>query len=582
MFKNLHLKEYLQVMGLMKKKKWLFYITIMICALYVSAFAIVNSFMYKNIINGVVYGNKELLHNALLLISISLLLACVVNPISSYICAYLSKKTVFDLRVNLFNHIMRLPRGYFDNNHSGEILSQMTNDVDKIQSVYDGQLYNVILHFIVGVAATVTILKLDWRLGGIMIMLGVITTIVNTAYAKPIRSISDSTQAHLGKATERFLDIIAGIRVIKLFNINEIIVKKFKEDNDKVINEQIKLTAKEAEVSSMNILLSLLTFVGVLVPGVFMVHYKIIDLGTVIAILTLKMQVFCLFEEFGGFFITIQKSLAGAKRVFKLLDETEERQVTEVYRESANLDMQKSAVVFNDIVFSYDGIKNVIDGISIDIKKEKVTAIVGLSGSGKSTIIKLLMGLYVPQRGKIVLNGDKDKLITLKELRDKLAYVSQEAFLFQGTIGENIRYGNYNATTEEVIASAKLANAHNFIMSMPENYDTRVEENGTNLSGGQRQCIAIARALLKNASILLLDEATSALDLESEFIVQDAINKLMKGRTTIVIAHRLSTIQNADKIYVIEDGKVIEEGVHESLIEMKGAYKFLYDSQFKV
>lgn len=564
MYNNLHLKEFIKVMNLMKKRKWLYYITIMICALSMSSFAIINSFMYKNIINGVTEGNEKLLYNALILIFISLLLACIVNPISSYICAYLSKKTIFDLRLNILNHIAKLPKEYFDNNHSGDILSQVTNDVDKIESVYDGQLYNVIFHFLVGIAATVTIIKLEWRLALIMIILGVMTTVINTAYAKPMRNVSDRTQLYLGKATQRFIDIMAGIRVIKLYDINDIIIKRFKKNNDNVINEQIKLTSMEAKISSINILLSFLTFFEVLGTGAFMVYYKIIDLGTVVAILTLKMQVFCLFEELGSFFINLQKSLAGAKRVFQLLDVCEEKTMTGVYSESDYLDGKNSAVIFDNVLYSYDGIKNVIEGISMDFKKGKVTAIVGLSGAGKSTIMKLLMGLYVPQNGKILFDGVKDREITLNELRSKVAYVSQDAFLFQGSIEENIRYGNFKVDKEQVIASAKAANVHDFIMSMPDKYDTRIEESGTNLSGGQRQRIAIARALLKDTPILLLDEATSALDLESELFVQNAVNKLMKGRTTIVIAHRLSTIQKADKIYVIEEGMVSEEGVHET------------------
>jgi len=327
-------------------------------------------------------------------------------------------------------------------------------------------------------------------------------------------------------------------------------------------------------------LLSFLTFLGVLGAGAYMVYYRITDLGTVIAILTLKMQVFCLFEEVGSNFVDLQKSLAGAKRVFNLINEREESITSDIYIEDSKLSDKNTAVVFDHVVYSYNGHTNTIDDISMTIEKSQITALVGLSGAGKSTIIKLLLGLYVPQDGKIILDGVEDKEINLEELRDRIAYVSQTTYLFEGSIEENIRFGNFSATKEDIVAAAIAANAHDFIRDMPEQYDTAVGEGGNGLSGGQRQRIAIARALLKNAPILLLDEATSALDSDSERLVQEALYRLMKGRTTIVVAHRLSTIQNADKIYVIEDGRVIEEDTHKSLLESTGFYNIMHKTQF--
>jgi len=337
MLKHLHLKELLMVMRLMQKRRWGFYLAIIISALCVGSFSIINSFMYKDIMNGIVNEDIGLLKHAVKLVIISLGLACLVNPITSYICAYLSKRTVCDLRINLLQHVLKLPRGYFDTTHSGEILSQMTNDVSVIDQIYDGQLYNVLFHFLVGVAATIVVFKLDWRLSLIMVLFGVLTTFANTAYAKPVGDASGRLQSHLGKATQSFLDIIAGVRVIKLFNINTIILNGFRKENDKVIEEGLYLTKKEAEKSSVNMLLSFLTFLGVLGAGAYMVYYRITDLGTVIAILTLKMQVFCLFEEVGSNFVDLQKSLAGAKRVFNLINEREESITSGIYIEDSKL-----------------------------------------------------------------------------------------------------------------------------------------------------------------------------------------------------------------------------------------------------
>lgn len=580
MLKDLHLKELLMVMRLMKERRWYFYLAIMISALCVGSFSIINSFMYKDIMNGIVNKDIELLEHAIKLVVISLILACVVNPISSYVCAYLSKKTVCDLRANLLDHVLKLPRDYFDKIHSGDILSKITNDVSMIDQIYGGQLYNILFHALVGLAATITIFILDLRLASIMVFFGVITTFANTTYAKPVRKSSDKLQSHLGKATQRFLDIVAGVRVIKLFNINKVVVNKFSDANDCVVKEGINLTKKEAEKSSVNMLLSFLTFFGVLGTGSFMVYYNLTDIGTVIAILTLKMQVFCLFEEVGGNIVDIQKSLAGAKRVFDLIYEAEEEHISGVYIEKNELSKRDTAIAFNGVTHSYNDSQNVIDGLSMTIQKDQVTALVGFSGGGKSTIIKLLLGLYVPQKGKIILEGNDDKELDLKTLRRKIAYVPQTSYLFEGSIEENIRFGNPDATKEKVINAAIAANAHDFIMDMKEGYNTSIGEGGEGLSGGQRQRIAIARAIVKDAPILLLDEATSALDSESETLVKEALDRLMKGRTTIVVAHRLSTIENANKIYVIEDGKIAEEGVHEGLLKRAGVYKLLYEAQF--
>ena len=576
MFKSLNLKELGLVMRLMEKKRWYFYITIMISALSVGAFSIINSFVYKDIMNSIVNSDINLLHNAIKLSVISLVLACIVSPIASYICAYISKETIFNLRMSLFDHVIRFPRKFFDTTHSGEILSNMTNDVSGIANIYDGGLYNVIFHFIVGVAATFTIIKLNWQLALIMIFFGILTTLINTTYAKPIGLISDKLQKYLGSGTQRFLDIVAGIRVIKLYNINDIIVDNFNRENDNIVKEGIKLTKKEAEKSSINVLLSSLTFLGVVGPGAFMVYYNTTDIGTVIAILTLKMQVFCLFEEVGGFFVNLQKSLAGAKRVFNLLDKPIEEDVSGIYLEEAVKNKKDIAITLNNIEYSYDESKKVINNINMTIDKNETTALVGFSGAGKSTIIKLLLGLYVPNKGKIILDGTSNKSINLKELRTKIAYVPQTPYLFNASIIENIGYGNSKATREDIIKAAKEANAHDFIMNMSKGYDTIIGEGGNGLSGGQKQRIVIARALIKNSSILLLDEATSALDSESEVLIKDSLKKVKNHKTIIIIAHRLSTIKEADKIYVLDKGQVIEEGKHETLIKNKENYKLLY------
>jgi ATP-binding cassette, subfamily B, bacterial len=309
-----------------------------------------------------------------------------------------------------------------------------------------------------------------------------------------------------------------------------------------------------------------------------MILYKYMDFGTMLAVINLLNGVVFMFTSLGNFIAQIQGSLGGANRVFELLDEPvePERYVLKKTEDTAAM------VELQDIGFSYNGTDRVLDGVSLSIGKGQMAALVGPSGGGKSTVLKMLLGYYPPQEGNIVVNAKSIGQYSLTELRDMMAYVPQDAYLFDGTVEENIWYGRPKATREEVIAAAEAANAHGFITELPEGYATKVGERGTRLSGGQKQRIAIARALLKNAPILLLDEATSALDSESEQLVQDALNRLMQGRTTIAVAHRLSTIRHADVIYVIEGGEVVEKGNHTELAEGEGLYNRLYELQFKL
>jgi ATP-binding cassette subfamily B protein len=285
-----------------------------------------------------------------------------------------------------------------------------------------------------------------------------------------------------------------------------------------------------------------------------------------------------MFFNFGRFVAELQSALAGSSRVFDLLNQPLEKQAIVL---NGNTNMENSSMIaLNNVNFSYEDKNHLLYNFNMVVPKGKVVALVGSSGAGKSTIIKLLMGFYPINSGDIIMDDKSINQYTLKELRGLIAYVPQDAYLFNGTIEENIRYGRVNASKEEIIEAAKKANAHKFIMNLPKGYDTNVVESGANLSGGQKQCISIARAFVKNAPILLLDEATSALDSESEQLVQKGLDALFQGRTALIIAHRLSTIKNANTIYVIENGKVSEVGTHDELMDKSRMYKRLYNIQF--
>jgi ATP-binding cassette, subfamily B, bacterial len=372
--------------------------------------------------------------------------------------------------------------------------------------------------------------------------------------------------------------LLAGFHIIKMFPIENLIMGRYKDANSETMRLCIRKARIGAFLDSTNFLLIWLSFGGALSAGAYMILYKYIDFGTMLAVINLLNGVVFMFTSLGNFIAQIQGSLAGANRVFELLDEPvePERYVLKKTEDTAAM------VELQDIGFSYNGTDRVLDGVSLSIGKGQMAALVGPSGGGKSTVLKMLLGYYPPQEGNIVVNAKSIGQYSLTELRDMMAYVPQDAYLFDGTVEENIWYGRPKATREEVIAAAEAANAHGFITELPEGYATKVGERGTRLSGGQKQRIAIARALLKNAPILLLDEATSALDSESEQLVQDALNRLMQGRTTIAVAHRLSTIRHADVIYVIEGGEVVEKGNHTELAEGEGLYNRLYELQFKL
>jgi ATP-binding cassette subfamily B protein len=323
--------------------------------------------------------------------------------------------------------------------------------------------------------------------------------------------------------------------------------------------------------------------VGILVFGLFLVMDGTLALGSIWAIVYLQGNTNIMFAYLGGFINYLQQCLAGASRVLELLDRpSEPLRYPALSTQAVSPVTESSMVALKDIAFSYeDEEEAILHGISLSAAQGQRIALVGPSGGGKSTVIKLLMGFYATQAGDIVVGNQPISKYTLTELRQMMAYVPQDAYLFDGTIEENIRYGKPEASKDDVVAAAKAANAHDFIIEQANGYATPVGERGAKLSGGQRQRIAIARALLKDAPILLLDEATSALDSESEQLVQAALDVLMQGRTTLAIAHRLSTIENADRIYVIEKGQVVEQGQHHELLARGGLYSTLYTMQFE-
>jgi ATP-binding cassette, subfamily B, bacterial len=578
MFKLEGKNEFLRVMSFMKPRNLMYWTGLIGGCAMQAGLGIMIAFMMKDLFNGAVKGDMGLLWKAGSLALISIIFLGTFSPFVRYLHNASLKRTMADIRFKAFKHIQELPSSYYESRHSGDVISRVTNDIQVIEQIFSGQMYMLVVCLLNGLSSAFFMLLLDWRMAIALILLGILTAYVNTRFAEPMRKVSDKIQANMGTMTERLTDLLAGFHIIKMFPIENLIMGRYKDANSETMRLCIRKARIGAFLDSTNFLLVWLSFGGALSAGAYMILYKYMDFGTMLAVINLLNGVVFMFTSLGNFIAQIQGSLGGANRVFELLDEPvePERYVLKKTEDTAAM------VELQDIGFSYNGTDRVLDGVSLSIGKGQMAALVGPSGGGKSTVLKMLLGYYTPQEGNIVVNAKSIGQYSLTELRDMMAYVPQDAYLFDGTVEENIWYGRPKATREEVIAAAEAANAHGFITELPEGYATKVGERGTRLSGGQKQRIAIARALLKNAPILLLDEATSALDSESEQLVQDALNRLMQGRTTIAVAHRLSTIRHADVIYVIEGGEVVEKGNHTELAEGEGLYNRLYELQFKL
>jgi ABC-type multidrug transport system fused ATPase/permease subunit len=490
---------------------------------------------------------------------------------------YTSAKITANLRRTCFNHVQKLPVRYFKDNHSGELISRLTNDISLAEQFYASSIPIAAQLVVSAVVATAVMYLYDWRLASYALGITVAASLSSLAFARGIRRLSAEAQARLAEVTAKFSDVLDGAMVIKTFNLKDIILAGFGDKNKRVFDTSLKRVNRNTLLSAIDAIFGTACFGGTIILGAYMAIQGFISVGVILAVTQLQNSAAQVFSMAGGVINQAQGALAAADRVFDLLDTPVE---PDRYSEIP-AGQNGSYVSLQDVDFSYDGGEKVFDDLTLTAKQGEVVALVGPSGGGKTTIIKLLMGFYPPESGAVTIGEKPLSAQTLTELRAGIAYVPQDAYLFAGTVAENIRHGRLDATDGEIVAAAKAANAHDFIMELEHGYETVLGERGAQISGGQRQRIAIARALLKNAPLLLLDEATSALDTESERLVQDALERLMQNRTTFVVAHRLSTIRHADRILVIADGNVQEEGTHDELVGREGGlYRALYEQQF--
>jgi ATP-binding cassette subfamily B protein len=507
----------------------------------------------------------------------------VVNALIRYIGRYLtlaiSQETIAKIRQEAFDKLQLLPVKYYDSNQAGDIVSRITNDVDLISNVMASFIIQMVTSIITLVGSLFMMFWLNWALALIVIVFVPLIMFLTKRIAAITKKGYIAQQKHLGDLNSIIEESISGLKVIKLYGTEQAVKEEFIESNTQLRDAGYKAQVMSGFMFPIVGFLGNLTYVAIIGVGtLFMITgFLPASVLDITAITQYARQFNQPISNLAQLFNTVQQGIAGAERVFNLIDEASE------YENDGSIAVEQFTghVSFQNVNFGYDPEIQVLHDISFDAKQGSTVAIVGPTGSGKTTIINLLNRFYDIDAGEIRIDDVNINEYRKDDLRNHIGVVLQDTNLFTGTVFDNISYGKQEASKEEVYEAAKLANAHDFIMRLPHGYETEVLEGGNNFSQGERQLISIARTILSDPDILILDEATSNVDTRTEFHIQESMNRLMKGRTSFVIAHRLQTIRNADDILVIKDGRLIEQGAHQSLLQQKGFYYDLYTTQFK-
>lgn len=497
---------------------------------------------------------------------------------SSAVMIPLRTGVVRDIRIMVYKKVMHLPMSFFSEERKGDIIARMSGDVSEVENSITSSLDMLIKNPILILFYFTTLIVTSWQLTLFTILVLPGMGWLMGKIGRKLKRQSLEAQGKWSDTMSQLEETLGGLRIIKAFIAEDKMIGRFSKCSNELRDATNKVAIRQALAHPMSeflgtiLIVAVLWFGGALILG----QNSSIDAPTFIFYMVILYSVINPLKDFAKAGYSIPKGLASMERVDKILKA--ENKIKEISNPKP-LKGLFDEIVFKDISFSYDGKREVLKHVNLTVPKGKTIALVGQSGSGKSTLVDLLPRYHDVQEGDITINGTSIKDVKIADLRTLIGNVNQEAILFNDTFFNNIAFGVENATMEQVIEAARIANAHDFIMEKPEGYNTNIGDRGGKLSGGQRQRVSIARAILKNPPILILDEATSALDTESERLVQEALERLMKTRTTIAIAHRLSTIKNADEICVLYEGEIVERGKHEELIEMNGYYKRLHDMQ---
>lgn len=497
----------------------------------------------------------------------------------NYVRHALGERFIFDLRVRLYAYLQKMSLSFFERTSTGELMSRVTNDLSALENfvTHGSALTAVDCMRLIGGA--IILFVLDWRLAALVMIPVPFLALGFRHYNTKIRPIYRRVRARLGDINAKLQDNLSGIRVIQAFAREDIEYQRFSQESERYYRARVK------GIRYWSIFFPAIRFFGamgaviVLGAGSVMVVKGQLTLGTLVAFIAYITSIYDPINRLTEVDNIFQEAIAAGERIFELLDET--REVKDA-PDAVDLPAIRGEMVFDRIQFRYGSGDQVLHDISFTMAPGEVVALVGPSGAGKTSIANLICRFYDPLSGQVTIDGHNLRRIKLNSLRRQVAVVLQDSFLFNNTVAENLLYGKPEATADELIAAARAANAHEFIMQLPDGYDTQIGERGVRLSGGQKQRLALARAILADPRILILDEATSSVDAEAEYLIQQALERILQGRTALVIAHRLSTIRNADKILTLDRGRIVEIGKHEELMRGNGLYSQLYQRQMAI
>ena len=496
----------------------------------------------------------------------------------NYLMSYVGQHVIIDIRSEVFRKLQRLSMSFYDKNKTGTIMSYVTNDVNALQGAMVDNTIELVTEGIILIGSVCAMIYLDWKLTLFTILTFPVVLYFMNYFGKKIRRSGGQIQEATADITSVLQESVSSARVVKSFVREQYEIERFERENEANLKANLKNAKYMATLTPTIEFVAALGVTLILWYGGNNVIAGETTAGSLVAFLAYAVNISNPIKRITRVSGNIQKALAAAQRVFDVLDLREE---VRDLPDAKALPAVTGNVSFEHVTFSYNTGDEILHDLSFTAKPGQAIGLVGPSGAGKSTVASLLPRFYDCDAGTIRIDGTDIRHVTLDSLRNQVGIVPQETILFNGSVYDNILYGRLDATKEEIEAAAKAANAHDFIMELPEGYNTMLGDRGVNISGGQRQRIAIARAILKDPRILILDDATSALDTESERVVQEALNRLMVGRTSIIIAHRLSTIKNADRILVLDKGKLVEDGTHEELMAKNGLYAHLYQIQYR-
>lgn len=507
---------------------------------------------------------------------ISLLFIYLFHSLSIFLQNYwmvgIAQKTIYTLRKDLFHQFHRLSISYFDKRQHGELMSRITNDIDNVNNTLNQSVIQIFSSVLTLTGTVAVMLYLSPILTAVTMVIVPIMFLAIRWITKRTGPLYKLQQKNLGEVNGYVEEIVSGQHIVKTFSQENRVIQEFEERNKDLNHAGFWALTISGFIPKVMNMLNFLSFGLIALAGGILAIYGYVTVGVIVIFTEYARQFTRPLNELSNQFNILLSAVAGAERVFRVMDEKQEETDEKAAKELTTI---KGHIQFDHVYFGYEN-TTILKDISFEAKPGESVAFVGHTGAGKTTIINLISRFYNYDKGEIYLDGTPLKLITRSSLRQPMAFVLQDTFLFQSTIRENIRYGRLQATDEEVIQAAKDANAHEFITKLPNGYDTMLDQQGSGISQGQKQLITIARALLAQPKILILDEATSNIDTITELKIQDALKRLMHGRTSFIIAHRLNTIQEADKIILLEHGKIVEHGSHQELLELKGKYYQLY------